>query len=131
MRLRHDAAERPAADREKLCAVIADSLPDPPRGHPAADAARLFEHDHAAAGRREFAGGHEPGDARAHDRHVDGLHGLAHGAGKSSRIGSLAQGIRLEASTSPAAQPAMMPAVSAIARTRGKTWAFSGGNCDL
>lgn len=45
-------------------------------------------------------------------------------------MGSDVQGIRLPAKTSPAAQPAMMPAVSAMARTLEKTWAFSGGNCD-
>ena len=51
--------------------------------------------------------------------------------GTSSPSGSLVQGMRLETSSSPAAQPAIMPTVSAMARTRGKTWAFSGGNCDL
>ena len=58
--------------------------------------------------------------------------GVRHGGryGQSMPSGSLVQGMRVEASTSPAAQPAMMPAVSAIARTRGKTWAFSGGNCE-
>ena len=45
--------------------------------------------------------------------------------------GSPVHGMRLDASSSPAAQPAMIPVVSAIARTRGKTWAFSGGNCDV
>ena len=48
--------------------------------------------------------------------------------GNSVRIGSVVSGIRLPASSSPAAQPAISPTVSAIARTRGKTWAFSGGN---
>ncbi len=39
--------------------------------------------------------------------------------GKSIRIGSVVSGIRLDASTSPAAQPAIMPTVSASDRTRG------------
>jgi hypothetical protein len=38
--------------------------------------------------------------------------------------------MRLDANSSPAVQPAMIPVVSAMARTRGKTWAFSAGNCD-
>ncbi len=42
-----------------------------------------------------------------------------HPGGKSSRSGSVVQGIRLPTSSSPAAQPAISPAVSAIARTRG------------
>ena len=46
-------------------------------------------------------------------------------------IRSPVQGMRLEASTSPASQPAIMPTVAAIARTRGNTCAFSAGNCYL
>jgi len=38
--------------------------------------------------------------------------------GKSIRIGSVVSGIRLDASTSPAAQPAIIPTVSASDRTR-------------
>lgn len=48
--------------------------------------------------------------------------------GSSVRIGSLVNGIRLPARSSPAAQPAIRPTVSAIARTRGYTCAFSDGN---
>ena len=44
---------------------------------------------------------------------------VTHGGGNSIRIGSVVSGIRLDASTSPAAQPAIMPTVSASDRTRG------------
>jgi hypothetical protein len=45
-------------------------------------------------------------------------HVAAPAGGNSIRIGSVMSGIRLDASTSPAAQPAIMPTVSAIDRTR-------------
>ena len=119
------------ADREELRSMVADRTADSPRGHPAADAAGLVEHQHPPPRRREGSRCREPGDSAADDHgiptlgrrsHVHRLfldhHVAAPAGGNSIRIGSVRSGIRLDASTSPAVQPAIMPTVSAIDRTR-------------
>ena len=155
---RDDALEGRGAHREKLGAVVAHSTGEPPRGHPAPEPPRFFQHHYGESGPREFPRCCEPRHASPHHDHI---HWFSSGArlillhrcppleescrlphpcmpstcagplqasaccleacqpGKSIRIGSVVQGIRVLASTSPAAQPPIMPAVSARACTRG------------
>ena len=136
----HEPLEAAPTDGEELRAVVAHRRADAARGHPPPHAPGLLEDDHPPTRPHELPGGAEPGDPGADDDHVGLRHGPRAGRavdhvvpppeGRSIRSGSVVQGSRGEASTSPAVHPAMSPAVSAIARTRGKTWAFSGGNCE-
>ena len=70
MGLGNDPAEGPAADSKKLRPVVADSRAEPPRGHPAADAAGLVEQDHRAAGRHEFPRRAQPRDSGPDDNGI-------------------------------------------------------------